>query len=588
MLRELIDIALLEDFVEGLARAGGLRIAAYDALGRLICASSMPGTPPESAPPRELPSQPVLRQVLPADDPPAQLAFVEHAGVVYALAPVYLDESRVGYLGVAEPPREAAGSSPAAENPVQTISRPPSLRDAAAPRLHSLSTVASRPDLARSGLSRAVVAARWAARLLTTWCRREARYHSAAEELALVGDIAELLTGEQDLQATLDHIVADTARVMKCKAASLRLYNANTDELEMRAIYGLSKEYLDKGRLTRSENPIDDEALRGNVVTVDDMQTDPRTQYPEEARREGLVSAVAAGMLYRGRPIGVLRVYTDRRQRFRNVQRNLLRAVASQAATAIVHAQLINERLRRAELERQVKLAGQVQARMIRTSAPRHPGIDAAWIFEPSQHVGGDFCDFLTLADGRFAAVVADVSGKGVPASLLMASVRGALRSAAEYAASISEIVTRLNRHVHRETAPQEFVTMLLCAVDDRTSTLTFCSAGHEPLLLLRKGQVQSLDGTGLVLGIDPDERYEAQTLPLQPGDFLLLCTDGVIDAMNFQQELFGRDRLRQSLLDHAGQDTYTALKQIVWDIRRFSGLAERSDDLTLVGLRVR
>lgn len=584
MLRELIDISLLEDYVEGLSRAGSLRIATYDAFGRLICSSSASATPlhgagavsAAAAAPRELPAQPVLRQVLPADDPPAQLAFVEHGGALYALAPIFLDETKVGYIGVAdEPTTPTEGRVGAAGDGAET------------PQLHSTTAVAARPDLSRAGLSHAVVAARWASRILSAWCRREARMQRAGEELALVGDIAELLTGEQDLQTILDHIVADTVRVMQCKAASLRLYNARTDELEMRAIFGLSDEYLAKGRIIRAENPIEDEALLGHVVAVDDMSTDPRTQYPEQAKREGLVSALVAGMMYRGRPIGVLRVYTDRRQRFRSMQRNLLRAVASQAATAIVHAQLVAERLRKAELERQLKLAGQVQARMIRTSPPRHPKLGAAWIFEPSQHVGGDFCDFLTLADGRFAATVADVSGKGVPASLLMASVRGALRASGEFAASISEILTRLNKHVYRETAPHEFVTMLLCAIDDEARHLTYCSAGHEPLLLLRDGEIRQLDAGGMVLGIDPDEHYEAGTMELQRGDCLLLYTDGVIEAMNFNQELFGRERLLESLKAHRQPDTYQMLKNIVWDIRRFAGLAERSDDLTLVGLNV-
>ncbi|MBK8913921.1 MAG: SpoIIE family protein phosphatase [Phycisphaerales bacterium] len=585
MLREMLDMSLLEDFVEGLARAAGLRLAAYDGLGRQICESSaLPGAMGHAVAPRELSvasKSPATAHPSPAhaaavhaagghgsvgaataslphgadDGGAAHVAMLAHEGAMFVVAPVHLEDRRIGFVAVAD----GAAAEPG--------------RDASE----------------RLDLSRIVVAARWAARLLSGWCRREARAHAAAEELALVGDIAELLTGDEDLQKILDHIVADTARVMRGKAASLRLYNPRTDELEMRAIFGLSPVYLNRSRIVRADNAIDDEALRGAIVAVDDMQSDPRTQYPEEARREGLFSALVAGMSYRGRPIGVLRVYTGARQRFRSAQRNLLRAVASQAATAIVHAQLIDERLRRAELERQVKLAGQVQARMIRTSAPRHPRIDAAWIFEPSQHVSGDFCDFLTLSDGRFAAAVADVAGKGVPASLLMGSVRGALRASARYAASIGEILTRLNTHVYTETAPHEFVTMLLCAIDDDARTLTYCSAGHEPLLLMRGSEVRLLDEGGLVLGIEPNEVYQAHAVPLEPGDFLLMCTDGVNEAMNFNQELFGRDRLIHALKSYRdANDTYQTLKNIVWDIRRFAGLAERSDDLTLVGLSIR
>lgn len=579
MLRELLDTAYLEDLVDGLARVGKLRVCAFDHNGRRITASP---TSSEYArliehQPLTIPTKPKMTRV-PAHNPPGSVAFIEIGGLWYVLAPVYFQRRTIGWVGVGEfrPPADAAESRE--QSPARSVT------DSAAEE----QAWEALPELDRGGQSHAVIMVRWIARMLANRCRREAQMHSVTEELSLIGDIAELLTGAGDLQSVLDRIVAETARVMRCPFSTLRLYDPETDELTIKAAHNLSRGYMQKGPVLRSENPIDDDALNGHIVYVADVSDDPRFRYSRDAQREGMVSVLTAGMRYRGQPVGLIRVYTGRRQRFRRAQRNLLRAVASQAATAIVHARLIAERLRAAETERQLALAGDVQERMIRIPPPEHPVLKTALVFQPSSHVGGDFCDFFTLPDGRLAAVVADVVGKGVPASLLMASVRGALRATAQGCDDLGEILTRLNRHICRETLISEFVTLVLVAVDEAARRLEFCSSGHEPLLLLRDGKVRTIDEAGLVLGIDPRQTYTASSLKLRPADFVLLCTDGAAEAMNFAGKLFGRKRLRAAVRQYGELEPDQALRNILWDVRRYVGLAEQSDDLTLVGLRVR
>ncbi|MGE0482276.1 MAG: PP2C family protein-serine/threonine phosphatase [Phycisphaerae bacterium] len=588
MLRELIDVALLEDFAEGLARAGGLRVAVYDANNQLIAASLLlderTGTVTPAAP--ELPPHPLQRSVPLDDGVPISLAFVEHLGSTYVVAPVVIIDEPVGFVAAADAAsgRDGArGAEPRREEERRPLA--PAAFSAAPATLVEYRAAAGEGQ-ARA-MPRAVVVVRWAARLLSAWCRRESLVHSAAEELALIGDIAELLTGEQSLQAIVNQIVQQTARVMKCRFCSMRLYDPKTDELRSVATYNLSEKYLNKGVLLRRQSSIDDQALRGEVTYIEDVATDQRFRYRTDAKREGIVSVLTAGMIYRGQPIGVLRVYTGRKQRFRNVQRNLLRAVASQAATAIVHARLVEERLRQAAIERQLQLAGKVQARMIPRAAPRHDAVEFARVYEPSSHVGGDFCDFLTLGDGRVAAVVADVAGKGVPASLLMASVRGALRVMSAAASDLGALLARLNQHVVRETSTAEFVTLLIVAVDRDGQRMGYANAGHEPPLLLRDGVAQPLDEGSLVLGLDPDETYCEHRVALRPDDAVLMYTDGAIDATDFEQHSFGRARLSASFAAHGGLPPATLLRNVLWDVRRFVGLAEQADDLTLVALRV-
>ena len=568
VLGELIDTAVLEDFAGGLALAAGVRASVYGARGRLIATAEPRGNLQSASPLlEELPQRLALRKLLPAREPPASVAFVRHDQLMTLVVPVHVNKSVAGFI--------ALGA-------FQDPKRRPDPADDSGP------TARTAPALEQHGDARPVVLGRWASRMLADWCLSEARHDAAAGELALLGDIGELLSGERDLQTVLDHIVAETARVMNLQYCTLRLYDRKTNDLTVRAGYNVLETQGSEPTILRSDNPIDDAALSGEMVYIDDATSDPRIQFAEEAKRLGIVSGLAAGMIYRGEPVGVLRVYANYKKRFRTRHRNLLRAVASQAAIAVANSRLLEARLRSAMVDRQLKTAGAVQARMIRTPPPVHPRLDSALVFEPSSHVGGDFCDIFTLDDGKLAAVVGDVVGHGVPAALLMASARGALRAAARHCADLAELVALLNQHVHRETTSSEFVTLLLIAVNESATELCYVNAGHEPLLLLRNGVTQSLGDSNLVLGIDPNERYETHNLDLRPGDFILLYTDGVVEAMTFEGEIFGRHRLYNALEQYGALPPDQTLRNIRWDVRRYAGLAEQSDDLTMVGLRVR
>jgi phosphoserine phosphatase RsbU/P len=507
--------------------------------------------------------RPLPLVTLPAEEPPASAAFVSAGGVWHVVVPVHMSGKVAGYVALCE------------------------LVDGGAAALDGRAEARSRlPVLERSGDGRHVVAARWASRILSEWLRHDQQIATAADELAFLGDIGKLISGEGDLQTTLNQIVAETARVMRCRYASMRLLNSS-GELAIAAVYNLGDQYIERRVTVRARSPIDDQALAGNVVYIEDAQNDPRIVFPEIIRKIGVVSGLAAGMFYRDQPIGVLRIYADHKRRFRTAQRTLLHSVATQAAIGIANARLVGERLRAAEIERELAQAGQVQARLVRLTPPNHPRIDSSRIFEPSSHLAGDFCDIFELSDGRIAAVIGDVVGHGLPASLLMASVRSALRAYASHTTDLSEVLTRLNRHVHAETHPAEFVSLLLIALDPAGMTLSYCNAGHEPPMILRDGEVISPDSASLVLGVAPGETYEEESIPLADDDFVLLYTDGVVEAMNFEGEQFGRPRLIEALRAYGESAAGPALQNIRWDVRRFVGLAEQSDDLTLVGLRL-
>ncbi len=576
MLRERIDPGVLEDFVLGLARASGLRVIVFDRQGQRLAAS-----PPMSAAAlavrsvlERLPT-PLRFEELPADAPPVQVGFVPWCGMVYVVAPVLAGSALAGYVALGEF-RDARHAPPEV---------PAELDRASAARWPRI--WASLPVLERHADALPLSTVRWAARLLARWCQQHETLDAAVRELAALSDISQLIAHERDFQKLLDHIVEHTARAMKVPYCSLRLYDPASDELVIAARYNLSDDYVNKGRVLRSENPIDDQALRGEVVYIADVRRDPRVRFPEQARRQGIVSGLTAGMIHQGQPIGVLRVYTRHRRRFRTEDHHLLRAIASQAAVAISNARLLEQRLRSIELERQLELAAQVQARMVRTDLPKHPAVELELIYEPGCHLAGDFCDVLPLRDGGLLVAIGDVSGHGVPAALLMASMRGALRAAIDVEDQPAALLERLNRHACVETSASEFVTMLLMRIDGDGRGLTYASAGHEPALLVRDGQTHWLDDGDLVLGLDAGHSYRAHRIELHPQDTVLAYTDGAVEAMNFEGQLFGRQRLARTAREYAELPLPTALRAIHWDVRRFAGLAERADDLTMLAIRV-
>jgi phosphoserine phosphatase RsbU/P len=416
---------------------------------------------------------------------------------------------------------------------------------------------------------------------------QEYQLRQRVSELTAVYAVTTLLAEARDLSDVLQRTVRVVTEVTGCKASSIRLLDADTQNLVTRAAYNLSPEYMAKGPLPISRSTIDEAALgpRGYEI-VTDMRSDPRVVYPQDAAREGLASMMSIGMRYKGRRVGVLKVYTGEPKVFVVAEMNLLLAVAAQAAAAIENARLAEETEAAEALERQVRVAGDVQMRMLPRSSPNVPGLDISSVYVPRYDLGGDLYDFIPLPNDNLGVVVADVAGKGVPASLVMASVRASLRAQVDHIFFLDEIVRRLNVMLCRDTQSHEFVTLFYGVFDSRNRRLTWSDAGHPPPLLLRGGRVTELESLNIVLGIDETSVFRQASLQLERDDKLLIYTDGLTEAMNFEEQLFGLPRIMESMAKPAA--TAEAMTQnLLWDVRRYVGLAEATDDLTAVGLRV-
>lgn len=243
--------------------------------------------------------------------------------------------------------------------------------------------------------------------------------------------------------------------------------------------------------------------------------------------------------------------------------------------------------LEKERVEQELAIAKEIQRKLLPESAPDLAGLEAAGISIPAREVGGDYFDFLLVGDGNLATVIADVSGKGVPAALLMSSLRASLHAGAASGIDPAATAARLNGFVYASTKAENFITGFFGVVSPADGEVRFANAGHEPPLLLRgEGRVEPVEGGGLMLGAFPEAPYEEIRFRLEPGELMLLYTDGVTEAMNRDEEFYGEERLRRALGAGEGRSAAAVLRELVEDVGRFTDGAEPSDDITLVAVR--
>lgn len=401
-------------------------------------------------------------------------------------------------------------------------------------------------------------------------------------------ELSTLVAGELSLREVLDRLAAAAVKIANVKACSLRLLDSSTGDLKMSSTYGLSEEYRNKGVVSVND-PVIKAAFSGEAVLINDMRTNPRVKYPKAARKEGIVSQLTVAMRFKGKDVGVLRLYSPRPKKFDDDDVKLARAVASQCALAITNAMLYAKAIDGAKMSNQMRLAGEIQRRMIPKKSPKITGLDLAAAYIPCYDVGGDMYDFMKLSDHHLVIAIADVIGKGIPAAIMTSMFRGALRAYADVggAGLINKTITRLNQMACRECGPGEFVTLFYALIDTKRMKMAYCNCGHEPTLLFRDKKIAELSKGGLVLGVDKNAQYEIGNANLQDGDGFLFYTDGLTDAVNFQDDFWGRDRMLSTALKFSNQSAHVMLHSILGFRRRFVGLSQQIDDTSVVVLKV-
>ena len=407
-----------------------------------------------------------------------------------------------------------------------------------------------------------------------------------AARLQLLNDVHGALSRSIELDELLELILERAFEHLKPEEGVIFLKSDQGDfELAARRATSGSGDYLYSRTLVQE---VADKRLAAVVL---DAQTDERFAQAQSIMASGVRSLVAAPLLDPDGCLGII-VLNSRVQvrQFSEGDMDLLTSLASVAALRIRNVALAEEAAARRELERELELARRIQVALLPDSLPEIPGYELHGGNIPSRGVSGDFYEIIGRGDGaEFLTLVADVSGKGMSASLLAAALEALTASPIEGGLKPEEVFRRASRLLYDRTPPERYATAILVALEPATGDLRYVNAGHVPgLLVHRAGEVQRLNATGTPIGLLPGSDYAAGSARLEAGDLLVLYTDGLNEAEDSDQEQYGVDRLAEVCRDNAALPLTELAAAIERDLSDFVGAVPFGDDRTTVLIRRR
>jgi sigma-B regulation protein RsbU (phosphoserine phosphatase) len=580
-LGDLVDVDVLQRVQDGFGETTGISVVVRDLQGRRVtrptCQNAFCRLVNTTEAGEKSCRESNKRAVIRAAREHRVVKYVCHAGLAQYAAPIEVDGICVGTIvmgdrleGALDPER------------VDAVGRKAGV---AAGKLRA--ALESVERWSEAEMSRAISLLLSIANSVAGLCYQGAELREKFRELSVLYEVSRTLAETLDLNKLLKLVVRSATQVAGAKGCSIRLLDPSGKTLVIKSFYNLSQRYLDKGPVLVERSRIDRKALAGEVVQIPDMLHDPRVLYPREAEKEGIRSGISLGLISKEKPIGTLHLYSAEPRRFDKYEVQLLRALANQAAVAIENAQLFEQYREKRRLDRELQLAAQIQERLLPEHPPTIEGYDVAAYSRPCRQVGGDFYDFVALRDGRTVFVIADVAGKGVPGALLMASARAGLRAHLESTHEPGELLRRLNRNICNDTQAGQFVTLFCGVLDPARRAVSYANAGHNPPLLVRKGRMEPLVAGGMVLGADARESYEQAEVLLKRGDLLFFYTDGITEAMDRSDDLYGQKRLEALLREARDAGASEILSIVAKAVREFTKRSAQSDDITMIAVRV-
>lgn len=427
----------------------------------------------------------------------------------------------------------------------------------------------------------AALAAQAAIALENAILYRRAERESLQNQILL--ESSRLLLSSLDLDEILDGIMDSLQRAVPYNAIGIFLVN-EAGKVERIVERGYNPENRQALDLKAGVGLVGWVASTGEPVVVDDVAADPRYQNARASTRSEMVVPIYAGEHL----VGVFNLERDIAAGFYEADLDLIHAFAQHAGVAIERARMHNDLMEQRRLKGELEVARNIQKNFLPKSNPEIQGYDVAGINIPSEEVGGDYYDFINIIDGQIGIAIADSSGKGIPAALIMAAFRASLIAEIRNNYALHVIMQKTNQLLSEGNEETRFVTTLYGVLDAKSRVFTFSNAGHDPGILRRAdGSILLLNALGTALGIFPDAQYEERVIGLSTGDILLFYTDGVTETENAEGKMFEIDGLLDALNTHADGSALDILNGIRQEVIAFAEPHVPTDDFTMVAVRV-
>jgi serine phosphatase RsbU (regulator of sigma subunit) len=435
-------------------------------------------------------------------------------------------------------------------------------------------------DRTTSGLLEAIEGARTKPEQIVTAAPAAAK---SGDLLALISKVGITLLASATLNETLEQIVSLVFEAVPADRCLIMMRDEGREELHV-AVARLRHRVGEVGEIRVSRNVLDEVVIKGKSVLTSDAQHDPRFASGTVVL-QGVRSVLAVPLGVADKVFGI--IYADSpiaEGRFTEDHLKVLTTLASVAAIRVENTRLIEARLERERLERELALASEIQQRFQPAAPPQVPGYELQGISFPCYEIGGDYYDFIQREDGRLVIALGDVSGKGTAAALLMSSLHAAVHAQAGSHNSLVATISAVNRYLAENIPANRFVTLFYAELDPQAGTLAFLNAGHNPPLIIHSaGTVEQLASGGLPLGIKPDAEYREGRTHLQPGDVLVIYSDGVTEAVSPTGEEFGPTRLYEVVSRNIDASAAGIRDRIESALTKFSQGTSAADDITLV-----
>lgn len=408
------------------------------------------------------------------------------------------------------------------------------------------------------------------------------RLKHAVEELSILNELARAIGASLDPQEIIGTIVRKSLRAVNAEQGVIHLVDSQASD-PMRTLVREMSSSQEHEHFRINQTLVGWMQLNKKPLLVNSPRSDPR--FSGMRWDESIQSLLCVPLMVKSELKGVLTLYNKKdNMQFTDDDQRLLAIIAAQSGQVIENARLNEREKQLLKMQEELRLAARIQIELLPKSAPVIPGYDICGRSIPAQSVGGDYFDFISIDEHRLALCLGDVSGKGLPASLLMSNVQATLRSHALMGLTAQECTTRSNRLLFQSTSPEKFVTLFYAILDLHTHILSYANAGHEhPIILSSGGSVNRLSTGGIMLGMMDDFAFQDDSVQISPGDTMVIFSDGVTEAMNRDEVQFGEGRLQETIVGNRDESSPVLLELIVDAVKSHVGTAPQMDDITVL-----
>ena len=410
------------------------------------------------------------------------------------------------------------------------------------------------------------------------------RLRLAVEELSILNDIATAIASTQGLDELANLIIQKCVKHLKVEQGAVMLLE---EQYQKNPFHTLVRKQDTAAKLLpfRLDAQLAGWMIKNKTpLLINDLINDHRFKDMASSGIK-LQSLLIVPLILKGRLIGLISVFNKKTEPgFTSDDQRLLAIIAGQSAQVIENARLYEEEQALFKLQEEMRLARDIQMNLLPANSPQIAGYDIAGRTIPAKEVGGDYFDYIHLNDHCLAFCLGDVSGKGMPAALLMANLQATLRGQAVLEISCRICMERSNKLLFHGTDSTKFATLFYGILNAEKHELCYSNAGHDFPLLFAAGKTPSrLKTGGVVLGFVPDFSYSEARMTLNQGDVLVLYSDGITEAMNEQEQEFGEQRLARTVQQHIAEPAEAIINHILVQVREHSGRVPQMDDMTLL-----